>query len=112
MTKPNRNEEVEEIGAHLNDMKEQRKSSKKKAEDQVDASAQTSQSEEVGSISDEDLSALEAMLVEFDAQDVMDKVSTHAKAWMSTLNEDLKHTKPSTLLTVFGLGVIVGRLTK
>jgi hypothetical protein len=31
---------------------------------------------------------------------------------LGTLNEDLKHTKPSTLLTVFGLGVIVGRMTK
>ena len=112
MTKPNLNEEVEAIGAQLNDMKQQRKSGKNKAEDQVDASAQTSQSEEGDSISAEDLSALEAMLAEFDAQDVMDTVSTHARAWMSTLNEDLKHTKPSTLLTVFGLGVIVGRLTK
>ena len=112
MTKPNLNEEIEEIGSHLNDMKQQRKSSQKKAEDKIDGSAQTSQSEEVGSISDEDLSTLEAMLADFDAQDVMDTVSTHARAWMSTLNEDLKHTKPSTLLTVFGLGVIVGRLTK
>jgi hypothetical protein len=52
------------------------------------------------------------MLAEFDAEEVIDTLSTHAKEWLGTLNEDLKHTKTSTLLTVFGLGVIVGRLTK
>ena len=112
MTKPNLNEEIKEIGAHLDNMKQQRKSRKKQAEDTTDAADQKSPPEDDGDISDEDLSTLEAMLAEFDAQDVMDTVSTHAREWLSTLNEDLKHTKPSTLLTVFGLGVIVGRLTK
>jgi len=112
MTNPDLNEEIEEIGSHLNDMKQQRKSKKKQAENKVDAADETPPAEADSDISDEDLSALKAMLAEFDAEELIDTVSTHAKAWLSTLNEDLKHTKPSTLLTVFGLGVIVGRLTK
>jgi hypothetical protein len=112
MTNPDLNDEIKDIRAHLENMKQQRKSGKKQAESEVDAADKTSPPEADGDISDEDLSGLEAMLAEFDAQDVMDTVSTHAREWLSTLNEDLKHTKPSTLLTVFGLGVIVGRLTK
>jgi hypothetical protein len=112
MINPDINEEIEEIGSHLNNMKQQRKSRKKQAESKVDTADETPQAEDDIDISDEDLSALKAMLAEFDAQDLMDTVSTHAREWLSTLNEDLKHTKPSTLLTVFGLGVIVGRLTK
>jgi hypothetical protein len=115
MTSPDLNEEIKDIGAHLENMKQQRKSGKKQAESEVDAADKTSTPEADGDISDEDLSGLEAMLADFDAQDVkdvVDTVSTHAREWLSTLNEDLKHTKPSTLLTVFGLGVIVGRLTK
>jgi hypothetical protein len=112
MANPDLNEEIEEIGSHLNDMKQQRNSSKKQAESKVDAADETPQAEADNDISDEELSALKAMLAEFDAEELIDTVSTHAKAWLGTLNEDLKHTKPSTLLTVFGLGVIVGRMTK
>jgi hypothetical protein len=115
MANPDLSEEIEDIGAHLENMKQQRKSRKKQAESEVDAADKTSPPEADDGISNEDLSSLEAMLADFDAQDVkdvMDTVSTHAREWLSTLNEDLKHTKPSTLLTVFGLGVIVGRLTK
>lgn len=60
----------------------------------------------------EELTAVETLLAEFDTDNIMDSLSTHASEWMAALNEDLKQTKPSTLLTVFGLGVIVGRLTK
>lgn len=112
MTNPELNEEIEDIGAQLKNMKQQRNSKKKQAESKVDAADETPSAEAESDISDEDLSALKAMLAEFDAEELIDTVSTHAKAWLGTLNEDLKHTKPSTLLTVFGLGVIVGRLTK
>ena len=112
MTNPDLNEEIKEIGSQLDDMKKQRKSKQKQDESKVDAADETSTAEADGDISDEELSALKAMLAEFDAEELIDTVSTHAKAWLGTLNEDLKHTKPSTLLTVFGLGVIVGRMTK
>lgn len=112
MTKANLNEEIKDIGAHLDNMKQQRKSRKEQTEGTTDAANHKLPPEDDGDISDEDLSNLEALLAEFDAQDVMDTVSTHAREWLSTLNDDLKQTKPSTLLTVFGLGVIVGRLTK
>ena len=112
MANPDLSEEIKDIGAHLEDMKQQRKSKKKQTESTADAVEEKASPADDGDMSDEDLSTLEALLAEFDAQEVMDTVSTHAKEWLSTLNEDLKHTKPSTLLTVFGLGVIVGRLTK
>jgi hypothetical protein len=112
MTKQNINEEIDEIRSHLDNMEQQRKSKTKQADSKVGRPEQSPKTGTEGDISEDDLSTLEALLADFDAQDVMDTVSTHAKAWMSTLNEDLKHTKPSTLLTVFGLGVIVGRLTK
>jgi len=112
MTNPDLSEEIEEIESQLNNMKQQRKSRKKQAESKADTIDETPRAEADSDISDEELSALKAMLAEFDAEELIDTVSTHAKAWLGTLNEDLKHTKPSTLLTVFGLGVIVGRLTK
>ena len=112
MANPDLNEEIKEIESQLDDMKQQRKSRQKQAESKVDAADETPQAEADNDISDEELSALKAMLAEFDAEELIDTVSTHARAWLGTLNEDLKHTKPSTLLTVFGLGVIVGRLTK
>jgi len=112
MANPDLNEEIKEIESQLDDMKQQRKSRQKQAESKVDAADETPQAEADNDISDEELSALKAMLAEFDAEELIDTVSTHARAWLGTLNEDLKHTKPSTLLTVFGLGVIVGRMTK
>jgi hypothetical protein len=112
MTNPDLNEEIQQIRSHLNNMKQQRKSSKKQATGKAGTVSKSTSSEDNGHNADEDLSALETLLEEFDAQDVMDMVSTHTREWLSTLNEDLRHTKPSTLLTVFGLGVIVGRLTK
>jgi hypothetical protein len=112
MTNPDLNDEIKDIRANLENMKQQRKSKTKQAESKADAADEKSPPEADGNISEEDLSTLETLLEEFDAQEVMDTVSTHAKEWLSGLNEDLKHTKPSTLLTVFGLGVIVGRLTK
>ena len=92
MTNPDLNEEIEEIGAHLKDMKQQRKSNKKQAESKVDAADETPPAEDNSDISDEELSALKAMLAEFDAEEMIDTVSTHAKAWLGTLNEDLKRT--------------------
>ena len=31
--------------------------------------------------------------------------------WLESLNEELKDTRPSTILLIFGLGVLVGRLS-
>ena len=48
---------------------------------------------------------------EIDLEAILDGVRNHASAWFDEFNEDLKDTKPSTLLLVFGLGVLVGKLT-
>jgi hypothetical protein len=48
---------------------------------------------------------------EIDLEAILDGVRNHATDWFDEFNEDLKDTKPSTLLLVFGLGVLVGKLT-
>ncbi len=48
---------------------------------------------------------------EIDAQAIVDDLKAGASRWLGEFNEDLKDTKPSTLLLVFGLGVMVGRMT-
>lgn len=112
MTKSKLEDEIREIEAQLKDVKKQGKVNRQQAEDEMESNNQHSAAEDAGLISDEELSALKSMLAEFDAEELIESMSTHASAWLGTLNEDLKNTKPSTLLTVFGLGVIVGRLTK
>jgi len=46
MTNLDLNEEIEEIGSHLNNLKQQRKSRKKQAESKADAADNTSQPED------------------------------------------------------------------
>ena len=53
----------------------------------------------------------ESLASEFHNSELLANVSSHAKEWLSALNEDLKETKPTTLLAIFSLGVIVGRLS-
>ena len=48
---------------------------------------------------------------EIDAQAILEDLKAGASRWLGEFNEDLKDTKPSTLLLVFGLGVMVGKMT-
>jgi outer membrane protein TolC len=112
MANPDLEAEIKEIESQLENMKQQRTTRNSKVKGKAGATQQRPQPESGGANSNEELTLLETMLAEFDAEEVIDTLSTHAKEWLGALNEDLKHTKPSTLLTVFGLGVIVGRLTK
>lgn len=48
---------------------------------------------------------------EIDAQAILADLKAGASRWLGEFNEDLKDTKPSTLLLVFGLGVMVGKMT-
>ena len=112
MTRAKLEDEVEEIGAQLKNMRQKRKSGEEDAATSADSGQQEQVVADESIISDANLSALREMLAEFDAEELIDSISTHAGTWLGALNEDLKNTKPSTLLTVFGLGVIVGRLTK
>jgi len=112
MARPELEAEIREIQAQLEQLVQQRATKKSKAKGKAGAAHQAPPPESAASASAEYLAALETLLAEFDAQDAMQNLSTHAREWLAALNEDLKHTRPSTLLTVFGLGVIVGRLTK
>lgn len=44
-------------------------------------------------------------------EQVLERIKDSTGEWLGELNEELKDIKPSTLLLVFGLGVLVGRLT-
>lgn len=46
-----------------------------------------------------------------EAEEVLEKIRAAAGEKLGELNEELKDIKPTTLLMIFGLGVVVGRLT-
>lgn len=48
---------------------------------------------------------------DIDPQAILDELKEGAGQWLDGFNEDLKDTRPSTLLLVFGLGVLAGKLT-
>ena len=123
MANPDLTAEIREIKAQLESLNQQRTGENASAKSRAGAAqekpgpdtvadADVVDDASVDEASLEDLTALKSLLAEFDAEDAIDSLSTHAREWLGSLNEDLKHTKASTLLTVFGLGVIVGRLTK
>ncbi len=48
---------------------------------------------------------------DIDAEAVLDNLKAGVGRWLEGFDEDLKNTRPSTLLLVFGLGVMVGKMT-
>ena len=46
-----------------------------------------------------------------DATQMLERVKDVTGNWFVDINDDLKDVKPATLLLIFGLGVLVGRLT-
>lgn len=50
-------------------------------------------------------------LESLEPEQILGRLKEGLGEWFDDLNEELKETKPSTVLTIFGLGVIVGRLT-
>lgn len=50
-------------------------------------------------------------LENLEPEQILGRLKEGLGEWFDDLNEELKETKPSTVLTIFGLGVIVGRLT-
>jgi hypothetical protein len=112
MARPELEAEIRDIQSQLEDIIQQRTTRKRKAQGKSSATDQAPQPESPANASAEYIAGLETLLAEFDAEDAIHTLSTHARDWLGGLNEDLKHTRPSTLLTVFGLGVIIGRLTK
>lgn len=45
-------------------------------------------------------------------EQILERLKAGAGEWFDELNSELKDAKPSTVLTIFGLGVIIGRLTQ
>jgi hypothetical protein len=44
-------------------------------------------------------------------EQILERLKDGLGEWFDELNAELKDTKPSTVLTIFGLGVLIGRLT-
>ena len=52
-----------------------------------------------------------AGLESLEPEQILERLKEGLGDWFDELNTELKDTKPSTVLTIFGLGVLVGRLT-
>ncbi len=51
-------------------------------------------------------------LQDADGQELLQRIRDEAGDWLDGLDSDLHDMKPSTILALFGLGLLVGRLTK
>jgi hypothetical protein len=50
-------------------------------------------------------------LEDLDTVQVLERIKNVTSDWLVDINDDLKDVRPATLLLIFGLGVLVGRLT-
>ena len=50
-------------------------------------------------------------LEDLDTTQILEHIKDVTGNWFVDINHDLKDVKPATLLLIFGLGVLVGRLT-
>jgi hypothetical protein len=50
-------------------------------------------------------------LEDLDTAQVLERIKGVTGDWFVDINDDLKDVSPATLLLIFGLGVLVGRLT-
>ena len=50
-------------------------------------------------------------LDDLDTTQILERIKDVTGNWFDDINDDLKDVSPATLLLIFGLGVMVGRLT-
>jgi hypothetical protein len=50
-------------------------------------------------------------LAEIDKEAALEKLTQLTKSWLINLDNDLEAVKPSTILLILGLGVMLGKLT-
>jgi hypothetical protein len=50
-------------------------------------------------------------LEDIDPVQILERLKAGAGDWFDELNDELKDVRPSTVLTIFGFGALVGRLT-
>jgi hypothetical protein len=116
MTGINIEDEIREIRAHLNRLQQQRDAEEalgesSELESETLSSENTAPEDKIEEHAQGVSSEIEELLNSLKSNEWVASASIHTKEWLSALNEDLKDTKPTTLLAVFGLGVMVGRLT-
>ena len=53
-----------------------------------------------------------AQLQDVEGEELLRRIREEAGQWLGELDADLKEIEPATIFALFGLGVLVGRLTK
>jgi hypothetical protein len=100
MTDENLNAEIEQLRKQLDEMKREREAAAVSSVEPESYEAAVEE-EKTTSVVDEIIDAVGGG--DFD-------LGGHVRQFLDTIDNDLKGAKPSTLLMVFALGVLIGRL--
>ncbi len=101
MTDESQNAEIEMLRKQLDEMKREREAAAVSSVEPEPDEAAVEEEEKTTSAVDEIIDAVGGG--DFD-------LSGHVRQFLDTVDNDLKGAKPSTLLMVFALGVLIGRL--
>ena len=102
------NAEIEALRKQLDELKREREASRVK-ETEADAEPDI-EVDATEAAAEQPVAADEADQIMETVKNIGGDLAVHFKELMDTLDEDLKTTRASTLLIVFVLGVLVGRL--
>ena len=91
--------EIESLRKQLNDMQKERQAT----------AATAAAEEEKDEREDEEPTATQAETLPVESEEEAD-LAAHFKELLDSIDKDLKEAKPTTLLIVFALGVLIGRL--
>lgn len=73
----------------------------------VESQVRSAATEDMKQEDDDWMDGLESL----EPEQILERFKEGLGEWFDELNKELKDTKPSTVLTIFGLGVLAGRLT-
>ncbi len=110
MKKSNSMQELEALRAQLQQLERDHPGTLAASSQQVqDAGAGAG---ETTGEADEELTAWLQRLQGLEGEQLLQRIREGAGEWLGELDSDLHNVKPSTILALFGLGLLVGRLTK
>jgi len=97
------NAEIEQLREQLAALKREREAAERSNEPETDEKPDVESVEE-----QESAAAGDDIIAAVD--EISDDVVAQFKEFVDALDEDLRNTRPSTLLIVFALGILIGRL--
>ena len=107
------NDELESLRSQLREL-EFRREAQARSEapaESADHGAETINDTVDDTLNADDLPEWLRELEQLDPDELLSQLREGALNWLQEFDEDLKDTRPSTLLVIFGLGVLVGKLT-